>query len=181
MEGSKREKTLTDLSTVISFNIWKLTKELYVNMEKEGFHFGEDAQVIAIFSEIIAFMIQVADRMVYGKLSEQQRQTFIVNIANDIATMMDTNMCELLGEGEYRQVFIEKLNQRFSEYAECGFDDKGPSFEFIRLLGAAISDAMASTDNRWVVEHVMDIEVPKSLKTLQRMLTDVMVQYNFLC
>jgi len=173
MEGSKKEKTITDLSSVISFNIWKLTKEVYANMEKEGFHFGEDEQVIGIFSEIIAFMIQVADRMVYGKLSEEERRDFIIGIAQDMATMMDTNMKELLGDADYRQTFIDMLNQRFADYSEAGFDDKGPSFEFTRILGLAISEFMSSTDNRWVIEHVMDVEVPLSLKKLMRMITDV--------
>jgi hypothetical protein len=174
IEGSKREKTMTDLAGVISFNIWKLAKEIYTNMEKEEFLLGSDRQVIDILTEIIAFMIQVADRMVYGKITEEQRREFVTAIAKQLADMIDSNMNDLIGEGDYRQAFIDTLNNRFGEYAECVFENDEPGFDFRRLLGKHVSDIMAGTDNRWVVEYVMDVEVPKALKKLQRLITDVM-------
>jgi len=174
MEGSRKEKTMVELAGVISFNIWKLTREMYTNMEKEGFHFGEDEQVIDMFIEIIAFMIQVGDRTVYGKLTEEQRSEFVTAMALQLTDMLDTNKRELLGEGDYRGGIIEKLNSRFSEYAECPYSDEGPSYEFKRLLGHSISNVMADTDNKWVVEQIMDIELPKTLKNLQRLFKDVL-------
>jgi hypothetical protein len=174
IEGSKREKTMTDLAGVIAFNIWKLAKEIYTNMEKEEFLLGSDKQVIDILTEIIAFMIQVADRMVYGKITEEQRREFITAMASQLADMIDSNMNDLIGEGDYRQPFIDTLNNRFGEYAECVFENGEPGFDFRRLLGKYVSDIMAGTDNRWVVEYVMDVEVPKSLKKLQRLITDVL-------
>ena len=174
MEGSKREKSMTDLAGVISFNIWKLAKEIYTNMEKEEFLLGSDKQVMDILTEIIAFMIQVADRMVYGKITEEQRREFITAMATQLADMVDSNMNDLIGEGDYRQPFIDTLNNRFGEYAECVFEKGEPGFDFRRLLGKHVSDIMAGTDNRWVVEYVMDVEVPNSLKKLQRLITDVL-------
>jgi len=174
MEGSRKERTMTDLAGIIAFNIWKLTREIYTNMEKDGFLFGEDKQVINMFIEIIAFMIQVGDRTVYGKLTEEERQEFVSAMALDLADMLETNQRELLGEGDYRGAIIEKLNARFGDYSECPYDDDGPSYEFRRLLALSISQVMAETDNKWVLEQIMDIEVPKALKTLQRMLKDVL-------
>ncbi len=174
MEGSRKEKTMTDLAGIIAFNIWKLTREIYNNMEKDGFHFGEDEQVINMFIEIIAFMIQVGDRTVYGKFSEDERREFVSAMALDLTDMVETNKRELLGEGEYRAEIVQKLNTRFGDYSECPYDDDGPSYEFRRLLAHSISQIMAETDNKWVLEQIMDIEVPKALKNLQRMLKDVL-------
>ena len=84
-------------------------------MEKDGFLFGEDEQVINMFIELIAFMIQVGDRTVYGKIDEDQRREFVTALALDLADMIETNKRELLGEGEYRAEIIEKLNARFAE------------------------------------------------------------------
>lgn len=173
MEGSRKERTMTDLAGIIAFNIWKLTREMYTNMEKDGFHFGEDQQVINMFIEIIAFMIQVGDRTVYGKLTEEERSEFVSAMALDLADMIETNKRELLGDAEYRAEIIEKLNARFAEYSECPYDNE-PSYEFRRLLAHSISQVMAETDNKWVLEQIMDIEVPKALKNLQRMLKDVL-------
>lgn len=174
MEGSRQEKTMTELAGIISFNIWKLTREIYTNMEKDGFLFGEDQQVIDMFIELIAFMVQVGDRTVYGVLDEEQRSEFVTAMALDLADMIETNQRELLGDGEYRTEIIGKLNQRFGEYSECPYDKDGPSYEFRRLLAHSISQVMAETDNKWVLEQIMDIEMPKALKTLQRMLKDVL-------
>jgi len=174
MEGSKKERTMTDLAGIIAFNIWKLTREMYTNMEKDGFHFGEDKQVINMFIEIIAFMIQVGDRTVYEKLTEDERREFVSAMALDLTDMIETNKRELLGEGEYRAEIVQKLNTRFGDYSECPYDNDGPSYEFRRLLAHSISQVMAETDNKWVLEQIMDIEVPKALKNLQRMLKDVL-------
>ncbi len=174
MEGSRKERSMTDLAGIIAFNIWKLTREMYTSMEKEGFHFGEDEQVINMFIEIIAFMIQVGDRTVYGKLTEEERAEFVSAMALDLTDMIETNKRELLGEGEYRAGIVQKLNARFADYSECPYDTDGPSYEFRRLLGHSISQVMAETDNKWVLEQIMDIEVPKALKNLQRMLKDVL-------
>jgi hypothetical protein len=175
MEGGSKPKTMTDLAGVISFNIWKLTKDIYSNMEKEGYRFGEDAQVIDFFSEVIAFMTAFSDRMVYGKVDEQQRSEFVSALATDLLNMMISNKEDLIGPGDYRQEFITSLNSRLAEYAECEFDqEEGTGYEFRRLLGSSIADVMASSDNKWVLEQIMDYEVPRHLTNLRRLITDVL-------
>ena len=175
IEGSRREKTMIDLAGVIAFNVWKLTKDVYSNMEKEGYRFGEDRQVIDFFSEIIAFMVAVVDRTVYGKLEEEQRAEFIKALATDLLKMMVSNQEDLLGPGDYQGALIGHLNARLAEYAECDFDeDKGPSYEFKRLLASYIAEVMTSTDNKWVLEQIMDFELPKHMTNLKRLIKDVL-------
>lgn len=175
MEGARKPKTMTDLAGVISFNIWKLTKDIYSNMEKEGYRFGEDTQVIDFFSEVIAFMTAISDRMVYGKLDEEQRGEFVTALATDLLNMMISNKEDLIGPGDYRQEFITSLNARLAEYAECDFDqEKADGYEFRRLLGSSISDVMASSDNKWVLEQIMDYELPRHLTNLRRLIKDVL-------
>jgi hypothetical protein len=43
-----------------------------------------------------------------------------------------------------------------------------------RYLGDKVADAMAVTDAKWVLEHVMEIEAPEALKTLRRTLGQVL-------
>lgn len=175
IEGSRREKTMRDLAGVISFNIWKLTKDIYANMEKEGYRFGEDSQVIEFFSEIIAFMVALADRMVYGKVEDDKRAEFVTGLATDLLNMMIENKEELLGAGDYRDGLVEHLNARLGEYAQCDYDEeKGPSYEFKRLLASYIAEVMSSTDNKWVLEQVMDYELPRHMGNLKRLIKDVL-------
>jgi len=174
MEGSSQPKSLEDLAGVMGFNLWKVAKEVFTHMEKEGFHFNEDKQVVQILTELIAFLIQVIDRMLYQKVDDEDRAKFIIALAKHLAKTVESNQFDIHGEGDYITPFIETMNARFGEYAECGYNDDGPGYEFKRCLASHISDAMASSDNKWVVEHVMEIEVPKATKTIQRLVREIM-------
>lgn len=171
---NKGARTLEDRAGVVGFNVWKIAQSTFKHMEKEGFRFGADTVAITVVAEFIAFLLQIADRIVYGQLSEEDRTKFINAVAQHLVKTMEENQQELLGPGEYRQAFIDRLNERAREYAECPYGDKGPSYAFLRLLGEKVSDAMAAGDNKWVVEHVMEIESPEMLKPLKKVLGEVL-------
>ncbi|MDH5189670.1 MAG: hypothetical protein OEW89_00290 [Gammaproteobacteria bacterium] len=172
--GSSKQKTIEDLAGVIAFNIWKVSQETYKRMEKEGFHFREDKQVSDIITEVIAFLVQVADRMVYGKIDEEERTRFVTALAQELGKTLDSNLRDLFGKGDYIQPFFNTLNERFADYAEFPFEDNQPSYGAKRYLGDKIAEHMKATDNKWVLEQVIDIEVPEALKIVQRMVIDVM-------
>lgn len=174
IQGSARPKTLSDLSSVIAFNIWKVSKELFQNMRKEDFSFTNETMVMGIITETIAFLSQVVDRTLYDKIDEQDRGPFMNAMAKHLGETMQSNMTEMLGENDYMTPFYATLNQRFGEYAECSFDVEEGGYAFRRLLAEHIADLMASGDNRWVLEHVMDIEAPKAMKIIQKLCTDIL-------
>jgi len=175
IDGSSKPKTVEDLAGIIAFNIWKLAQETFRHMDKEGFTYTRDEQVMDVVTEVIAFLVQVADRMVYGHLDNEQRGRFVNEMARNLVRTMQANQEEVYGEGDYGAPFIETLNQRSASYAECSYDDtEGPGYAFRRVLGEKVFEAMATTDNKWVIEHVMEFEVPTMLKELRRMVTDVM-------
>lgn len=175
MEAANREKTVDELAGVVAFNIWKVAQNTFAHMEKEGFRFASDAQAIGVIIEVVAFLAQVTDRMVYPYLEQEERQEFITSMAKHLGQTLQTNQQDLSGEGDYITPFFNTLNERFGEYAECSFDEKeGPGYHFRRVLGDAVARVMSASDDKWVVEHVMEIEVPEAVKTTQRLVTDVM-------
>ncbi len=119
----KSARTLAERAGVIGANVWKVALEIFKHLEKEGFRFGSDRQVTAVLSEFIAFLVQLADRSVYGRLSDADRAVLIGETAGHLATTMENNQLDLLGPGEYRKPFVNLLNARFEEYA--GFDCPG--------------------------------------------------------
>lgn len=171
---SKGTRTLEDRAGVVGFNIWKIAQETFRHMEKEGFRFGSDRQVTTVLTELIAFLVQIADRIVYKQLSEEDRATFINTVGQHLARTMENNQLDLFGPGEYKSAFINALNERFRDYAECVYTSNGPSYHFLRLLGEKVSDAMAVTDNKWVVEHMMEIESPEMIRPLKKTLGEVL-------
>ena len=52
--------------------------------------------------------------------------------------------------------------------------DGEPTLPGLLFLASKVSDAMASGDNKWVVEQVMDVEAPEMLP-LVRKLVDLTV------
>jgi len=175
IEAGGREKTMDELAGVVAFNIWKVAQNLFSHMEKEGFRFAKDEQAIGVIVETVAFLLQVADRMVYEYFDADERREFVTSAAKHLGQTLQTNQMDLHGPGDYLNPFIETLNQRFGEYAECSFDQKdGPGYAFKRVLGDKIAQVMAASDAKWVVEQVMDIEVPEAVKTTMRLVTDVL-------
>ena len=69
-----------------------------------------------------------------------------------------------------RKPFIDVLNARFAEYA--GFEYRGaePGYACLRFFATQVADAMASGDNKWVVEQVMDIEAPEMVRLVAKLI-----------
>lgn len=170
IEGSKKPKTVQDLASLVAINIWKLAQEFYRRMLTEEFKIATDEQQIGMLQEYIAFQIPVVDRMVYGQYSDEERGELINGIASSLVCNLDANLTELFGPGDHGSNFIELLNRRMGEYAHCSYDPKeGPGFSFKRLLGEKISEILAATDNKWVIEQVAEVEAPELIKQLQRL------------
>jgi hypothetical protein len=169
----KGARTLAERAGVIGANLWKFSLEIFKHMEKEGFRFGSDRLVTGVLTEFIAFVAQLVDRAVYGRLSDAERATLIGEVAGHLAATMENNQRDLLGPGEYRAPFIDALNARFGEYAEFSCPEGEPSFACLRFFATKVSDAMTgadgSDDNKWVVEQMMDIEAPEMVRLVKKL------------
>jgi hypothetical protein len=166
----KGARTMGERAGVIGANVWKIAVEIFRHMEREGFRFGSDRLTTEVISEFIAFLVQLADRAVYGKVSEAERAALIGEVVRHLAATMENNQQDLFGPGEYRKPFIDLLNVRSGEYA--GFEYRGgePGYACLRFLAGKVAEAMASGDNKWVVEQVMDIEAPEMVRLVEKLI-----------
>jgi hypothetical protein len=171
----KGERTLAERAGVIGANVWKVALEIFRHLEKDGFRFGSDRMTTEVITEFIAFLVQLVDRAVYGRLSEADRAVLLGEVVRHLAATMENNQLDLFGPGEYRKPFIDALNARFSEYA--GFEYRGgePDYACLRYFASRVSDAMAEGDNKWVVEQMLDIVAPEMVR-LANKLVDQTVQ-----
>jgi hypothetical protein len=165
----KGPRTLEERAGVIGANVWKIALEIFKHMEKEGFRFGSDRLTTEVIAELIAFQVQLLDRAVYGRLEEAERAALVGEVVRHLAATMENNQRDLLGPGEYRKAFIDLLNTRFGEYAGFEYAGAEPSYPCLRLFAAKVADAMASGDNKWVVEQMMDIEAPEMARLVRKL------------
>jgi len=169
----KAARTLADRAGVVGANVWKVSMELFRHMEKDGFRFGSDRMVAEVLTEFIAFMLQLVDRAVYARLSEADRAALLGEASRHLAATMENNLLDLLGPGEYRAAFIATLNQRFDDYAYFEYAGDAPGYGCLRFLAEKVAEAMASGDNKWVVEQVMEIEAPEMVRLAHELVDQV--------
>jgi len=165
----KGARTLAERAGVIGANVWKIALEIFKHMEKEGFRFGSDRLVTDVLAEFIAFLIQLVDRGVYGTMNDADRATLIREVARHLAATMENNQLDLFGPGEYRQPFIDLLNARFEAYAGFEYPGGEPDYSCARFFAAKVDDVMASGDNKWVVEQMMEIEAPEMVRVVKKL------------
>lgn len=165
----ERKKTIEDRAGVVGFNIWKVAQQTLRNMmEEEEFNFKTDEQTFGMMTEMIAFLLAIVDRMVYGKISEEDRGKLISGAASHLAQSVAENQADIFGEDDYVQPFFQTLNERFAEYASCSYENGEPGHSFKRVVASHVADTLGVGDNKWVLEWVMDIEVPKAVPMVKK-------------
>ena len=169
--NKKVPPTMEERAGVIGANIWKIALAIYKHLENDGFKFGSDRQVMRVFTELTVFLVQMTDRLVYGKLSDAERATLINVVASHLATTIANNQLDLLGPGEYKAEYIAALNNRCQEYAEFDYSETGPSYACLRYFGKQVSDVMDESDNKWVAEQVVEVEAPAMMSALKKLVS----------
>ena len=166
-----RARSLEEIGSAISFNIWQIAGQGVLDLENEGFQTDTQSQRLDVLSEYAAFLLQLVDRMVYQQFDQGQRNTLISSAGLHMAGILQDNRQEANGEGDYRKQFLTTLNDRIQDYSQCQFSrGDGPSFVFLRLLGDHVSKQMGEKDNKWITGYVIDIAGDKLFKSLRRVL-----------
>lgn len=164
------ERSVSEIAGALAFISWRLAQEHAINLHGESFVYRDDRQRIDVISEYIIFQLQVIDRMAHEiiGLEDDKRRELIIPLATKLADQIQDNSEDLLGPGDYKKAFYEKLNERGVEYSKYNYTEDGPSYPFMRHLGYEIQQIMGSEgENRWVIDQVMDrdgLEVDRHLR-----------------
>jgi hypothetical protein len=166
-----RGRTLEEIGSAISFNIWQIAGQGVLDLENEGFQTDTQSQRLDVLTEFAAYLLQLVDRMVFDQFDLEQRNTLISSAGLHISNILQDNRLETDGEGDHRGEFLKIVNQRIGDYSQCQFSRiDGPSFVFLRLLGDHVSEQMGEKDNKWITGYIIDIAGEKMYKSLRRVL-----------
>ena len=167
--AKNRDRTPEEIAGVVGFIAWRISSQAVLELENNNFQTDTQVQRLAIIWEFAAFLIHITDRMMYGRMDEEERAVFISAMAKAMAQTMQDNMEDFLGSGMYKPDLINTLNLRMGEYAKFGYsDESGPSFPMLRLFGENVTAVMGERQKKWVTTQVIDIEAPDAIKTLKR-------------
>ena len=173
---SEREKNPQEIAGAMAFIIWRIGQNALKNTRKADFDVAVGEQYFAFLSEFLIFLVQVADRIAYGRLSGEARIAFTTALAQRVAEILAENRSELLG-GEvsgHKGNFIGQLNLRAGEYAECEYGSDGPSFSFLRYLAHCMLDIVDERDKKWVIDQMMEIEAPEAVAMVEKAMQDLL-------
>ncbi|RKZ71685.1 MAG: hypothetical protein DRQ57_18330 [Gammaproteobacteria bacterium] len=166
-----KERTLEDIANALSFINWKIATNGVLELENKGYQTDSNAHRLQIIGEFFAFLLQVADRLVYEKLEVEERQRFITALASRMVDIFIDNQGDTLGESKHRQTFIDLLNQRAEDYAELSFRNGEAGFDFLRYFGEQVAACM--TEKHFVSQQVMDVEGPNAIQLFKKSMTEL--------
>lgn len=166
--NQNKAKSLQDIAGALAFSCWRIAGNSVVEIENQGYHTESSHDRLNIVAEYLAFLLQVSDRLLYEKLTPEQRQTFIPALALSMADTFADNKIDIEGTGEHKQAFINLLNERGNSYAQCSFADDTPGFDFLRVFGEQVSAVLDKDNPLWVSQFVAEVDAPEVLKTLRQ-------------
>jgi hypothetical protein len=165
-----RTHTPKELAGAVSFVAWKIADDALKSTRKANFEIAVGPQYFAFFNEFLIFLVQVADRIAYQRLPAEARAEFTGTLANRVAETQAENQSRLLGgtDAEFKQAFIDQLNLRAQGYADFDYDEKGPSFRFLRYLAFCLDGIVDAKDSGWIIDQIMSIQAPAAVDMVEK-------------
>ncbi len=172
---NESQKSLKENAEALAYIAWRLALDKAINLHGKDYVYDSDGQRMAVIAEYLAFQIQVADRLAYERMADDQRRDYINALGLRLAEHVQDNLSDLFGPGEYAASFIEQLNERMDEYAAFEFKDDKPGYAFYRYLGERVQAIMGGKElNRWAIDQVMELDAPEVVKRLCTSMDDLL-------
>lgn len=174
---SAKPKTAQQIASVVAFIMWRVAEETVTHIQKDKFEIASQQQAFTMISEFLAFFVQLADRVAYQRLSEEQRPAFIQALAKRLGEILEDNQLARLGPPgteSYPARFVALLNSRLDDYATFAYTEE-PDFPPLRYLGNRIMDVMGKKDQSWIIDQIIEIEAPEAIKNVLKGLRDMLV------
>jgi len=167
------ERPAEEIASALATTIWRMADRAIDNLSKADFDIVTPQRGFKIIGELTAFAVHYVDRLVFPRMSDEARGEVISALGVRLAEVMEDNILEFT-EGvkdpdyDYEQGYIDMLNARMTEYAHYEFPDDRPSFQALRYLSLQIRDDMEKSDQTWIQDQIMDIEMPEILGTVKK-------------
>ena len=181
------ERTADEIASAVATTTWRVADKAVDNLGRENYDIITPERGFKLIAEFLAFLVHYCDRMAYATLPSERRMAVLQAVSHRLGEVMEQNVHSMVGKDDgrdYKKEFIDFLNRRFAEYAVFEFpDDDKASFPALRFLGLQIRDEMDDKDKTWVMDQIMDIEMPEMMGTVRKsfkgLLSDAPVKRGF--
>ena len=168
----EREVSLEDTVSVLAFNAWKIGMQTLLEIEHENFQTDTQMQRVAVMEEIMSFMVHILDRLSHDIMNDEDRAQLVSTFAIKLSDHIQDNARDFSGPGDYRNPFINKLNERMEDYAQTTWGKVGqePGFSMSLAFGNFIADSLGPRDRKWVLDYIQRVLMPEMLETYKKIL-----------
>jgi hypothetical protein len=163
-------RSAAELASVLASTLWRLAEKLVDNLSRADYDIVTPARGFRIIAEVLALGLHLCDRWAFGRLDDARRAALVQAIGAHLAGTMEHNVRAVVGADgrDYRAELIDMLNRRAADYAGFDIPASGADFPVLRYLAAQVREAMDEHDQHWVMDQLMEIEVPEALGTLKK-------------
>ena len=164
------DRDLKQIAESLAYNCWKFALTSVRGLQDEKFYFTSKAQGMAVTTEVLIFLMQTTDRLVYEAMEPEDRTQFIGAMAYRFLDIILDNYNDLAdGNAPDRTDLVGLINERATDYAEFSYGEDGPSYHFLRYFGESVGKIMGQEqDNKWVIDQMMEIEAPDLIAKLKK-------------
>ncbi len=167
-----------EVASALAATVWRTASHRVANLRQQHFDVEVGAPYVAMMAEILCLLVVVGDRIAYRHDQGEWRTAFTTALTLKIADLMADNFDDLLGpttDGGFRARFVEHMNRRADEYAECPYGDEGPSFAMLRYFGELVEAVTANeADRRWAQDQAITVEGPEAIDVVERAMRGLM-------
>ncbi len=144
-----KQRSVSDNASAAAFIAWRIAQDALLNLEDEDYQTDSLSQRMDVIVEFVIFLAHLADRITFERMSAEQREEFVVTMVKHLARTHQSSMEEIGGVQDYKEDFINLVNERMSDYADMPYDEDGPSFVMKRYLGTKVQAVMGENHNNW--------------------------------
>ena len=168
-----KQRSIADNASAAAFISWRIAQDALLDLENEDYQTDSLSQRMDVVVEFVIFLAHLADRITFERMSEQEREELVVTMVKHLARMHQSSMEDIDGIKDYKEDFINLVNERMADYADMPFEEGEPSFVMRRYLGTKVQQVMGERHNKWIETQVLEINAPTAIKHLKKALDDL--------
>ena len=165
-----QERSFKEVASALAFNMWRAATTGLLALENDGFQVDTQKQRLDVIAEFLIYTVHTTDRLVYQKISDEDRASLITELALAFNRIFVDNAKDTKTAEEYHNGIIEQFNQICAEYADFPFTNGEPSFGYLRFFADRITEVVGPKDRKWVQDRIMQVEGPDVVKLLKKAL-----------
>ncbi len=172
------ERSPEEIAGAVATTTWRVADKAVDNLGRENYDIITPARGFKLIAEFLAFLVHYCDRMAYATLTPERRIAILQAVSNRLGELMEENIISVAGPDgnrNFKAEFIDFLNRRFEDYSEFEFpDEEKASFPALRFLSLQIREEMGDNDKTWIMDQIMDIEMPEMMGTVRKSFTGLL-------